>query len=187
MSGSFGVLSSSSHQIGSAYADCRAYNIFSGLFQTPYFAFSQTMMAELTLPDFDNMVSPTLPPLHTTPSHTDKRTQFFGLFGLSNHASSMIGPNVIQAIINDTGNIWKGFPFLIAISAAMSLIIWFCMSSLFTSLNGNVRLISSVAVVDVTTGRHNVVAWAEKHRRYVETGVFTDEESVNEREYRKRG
>ena len=28
--------------------------------------------------------------------------QYFGLFGLSNRASSMIGPNVIQAIIDNT-------------------------------------------------------------------------------------
>ena len=28
-----------------------------GLFQAPYYAFSQTMMAELSPPGFDNMVS----------------------------------------------------------------------------------------------------------------------------------
>jgi len=33
-----------------------AYNIIFGLFQAPYYAFSQTMMAELTPPGFDNMV-----------------------------------------------------------------------------------------------------------------------------------
>ena len=82
-----------------------AYNVVFGLFQAPYYAFSQTMMAELTPPGFDNM--------------------FFGLFGLSNRASSMIGPNVIQAIIDDTGDNWKGFPFLFALCAAASLVIWF--------------------------------------------------------------
>ena len=82
-----------------------AYNVVFGLFQAPYYAFSQTMMAELTPPGFDNM--------------------FFGLFGLSNRASSMIGPNVIQAIIDDTGDNWKGFPFLFAMCAAASLVIWF--------------------------------------------------------------
>ena len=61
----------------------RAYNVVFGLFQAPYYAFSQTMMAELCPPGFDNM--------------------YFGLFGLSNRASSMIGPNVIQAIIDNTG------------------------------------------------------------------------------------
>lgn len=36
----------------------RAYNVVFGLFQAPYYAFSQTMMAELTPPGFDNMVGP---------------------------------------------------------------------------------------------------------------------------------
>ena len=34
----------------------RAYNIVFGLFQAPYYSYSQTMMAELTPPGFDNMV-----------------------------------------------------------------------------------------------------------------------------------
>ncbi len=34
----------------------RVYNVVFGLFQAPYYAFSQTMMAELTPPGFDNMV-----------------------------------------------------------------------------------------------------------------------------------
>lgn len=34
----------------------RAYNVVFGLFQAPYYAYSQTMMAELTPPGFDNMV-----------------------------------------------------------------------------------------------------------------------------------
>ena len=42
----------------------------------------------------------------------------------------MIGPNVIQAIIDSTGNNWKGFPFLFAMCAAASLIIWFGASRL---------------------------------------------------------
>lgn len=82
--------------------------------------------------------------------------QFFGLFGLSNRASSMIGPNVIQAIIDRTGDNWKGFPFLFALCLCASVVIWFG--------------------VDVTTGRRDAVAWAEKHRSYAETGVFTSEE-----------
>ncbi|EEB98444.1 hypothetical protein MPER_02042, partial [Moniliophthora perniciosa FA553] len=32
-------------------------NVVFGLFQAPYYAFSQTMMAELTPPGFDNMAS----------------------------------------------------------------------------------------------------------------------------------
>jgi MFS-type transporter involved in bile tolerance (Atg22 family) len=90
------------------------------------------MMAELTPPGFDNM--------------------FFGLFGLSNRASSMIGPNVIQAIIDDTGNNWKGFPFLFAMCLAASLVIWFA--------------------VDVKTGRRDAVEWAEKTRRSGAAGAF---------------
>ncbi|KAI0921003.1 hypothetical protein AcV5_001263 [Taiwanofungus camphoratus] len=113
-----------------------AYNVIFGLFQAPYYAFSQTMMAELTPPGFDNM--------------------FFGLFGLSNRASSMIGPNVVQAIIDNTGDNWKGFPFLFAMCTAASLVIWFG--------------------VDVTIGRRDAVAWAEKHRSYAETGIISDED-----------
>jgi len=101
-----------------------AYNIVFGLFQAPYYAFSQTMMAELSPPGFDNM--------------------FFGLFGLSNRASSMIGPNVIQAIINRSGNNWDGFPFLFALCTSASLVIWFC--------------------VDVSKGRHAAAKWAVEHR-----------------------
>ncbi|KAF8321704.1 MFS general substrate transporter [Clavulina sp. PMI_390] len=102
-----------------------AYNVFFGLFQAPYYAFSQTMMSELTPPGFENM--------------------FFGLFGLSNRASSIIGPNVIQAIINNAnGNNWKGFPFLFALAAAASLVIWFG--------------------VDVEKGRKDAVAFAQMKR-----------------------
>ncbi|KAF8076850.1 autophagy-related protein 22-like protein [Lyophyllum atratum] len=107
-----------------------AYNVVFGLFQAPYYAFSQTMMAELTPPGFDNM--------------------FFGLFGLSNRASSMIGPNVIQAIIDRSGNNWMGFPFLFALCVCASLVIWFG--------------------VDVTKGRRDAVAWADGIRREAERG-----------------
>ncbi|THV03366.1 hypothetical protein K435DRAFT_835935 [Dendrothele bispora CBS 962.96] len=101
------------------------YNVVFGLFQAPYYAFSQTMMAELTPPGFDNM--------------------FFGLFGLSNRASSMIGPNVIQAIIDNTGNNWMGFPFLFALCTAASIVIW--------------------VAVDIEKGRRDAIAWAESIRK----------------------
>jgi MFS-type transporter involved in bile tolerance (Atg22 family) len=78
------------------------------------------MMAELSPPGYDNM--------------------FFGLFGLSNRASSMIGPNVVQAIIDKSGNNWLGFPFLFALCAAASLVIWFG--------------------VDVHKGRRDAAKWA---------------------------
>jgi hypothetical protein len=61
----------------------------------------------------------------------------------------MIGPNVIQAIINSTGDNWKGFPFLFALCASASLVIWFG--------------------VDVTKGRRAAVAWADEMR--TSTGV----------------
>jgi MFS-type transporter involved in bile tolerance (Atg22 family) len=70
--------------------------------------------------------------------------QFFGLLGFSNTASSMIGPNVIQAIIDRSGNNWKGFPLLFALSAAASLVIWFG--------------------VDVTKGRRDAGVWADSQR-----------------------
>ncbi|KAJ7886758.1 autophagy-related protein 22-like protein [Mycena leptocephala] len=115
----------------------KAYNIVFGLFQAPYYAFSQTMMAELTPPGFDNM--------------------FFGLFGLSNRASSMIGPNVIQAIIDSSGNNWMGFPFLFALCTSASLVIWFA--------------------VDIPKGRSDAVAWADGVRaaKYAEDGLVMKE------------
>jgi MFS-type transporter involved in bile tolerance (Atg22 family) len=82
------------------------------------------MMAELAPPGFDNM--------------------FFGLFGLSNRASSMIGPNVIQAIIDNSGNNWMGFPFLFALCVSASAVIWFG--------------------VDVEKGRRDAVKWAAENR-----------------------
>src|SRR6266403_6338520 len=70
--------------------------------------------------------------------------KFFGLFGLSNTASSMIGPNVIQMIINRTGNNWDGFPFLFFLCTCASLVIWFA--------------------VDVPKGRRAAVRWAAERR-----------------------
>ncbi|KAE8146558.1 autophagy-related protein Atg22B2 [Aspergillus avenaceus] len=81
------------------------YNVIFGLFQAPYYAYSQTMISELMPPGYDNM--------------------FFALFGITNRASSIIGPNVIQAIIDSTQNNWMGFPFLVAICAAAMIAICF--------------------------------------------------------------
>jgi hypothetical protein len=39
--------------------------------------------------------------------------------------SSIIGPNVIQAIINNTNNNWMGFPFLFAICTGALIVICF--------------------------------------------------------------
>ncbi|KAF8551739.1 MFS general substrate transporter [Imleria badia] len=101
-----------------------AYNVLFGLFQASYYAYAQTMMAELSPPGFDNM--------------------FFGLYGLSNRASSIVGPCVVQAIIDKTQDNWKGFPFLFAICTAASLVIWFG--------------------VDVTKGRRDAARWAAAQR-----------------------
>ncbi|KAJ5240205.1 Major facilitator superfamily domain general substrate transporter [Penicillium chermesinum] len=81
------------------------YNVIFGLFQAPYYAYSQTMISELMPRGYDNM--------------------FFALFGITNRASSIIGPNVIQAIINDTRNNWMGFPFLFAVCAGAMITIGF--------------------------------------------------------------
>ena len=52
-----------------------AYNVVFGLFQAPYYAFSQTMMAELTPPGFDNMVRPPfLPSVLLTPADPSARS-----------------------------------------------------------------------------------------------------------------
>ncbi|CAG7945241.1 unnamed protein product [Penicillium nalgiovense] len=81
------------------------YNVIFGLFQAPYYAYAQTMISELMPRGYDNM--------------------FFALFGITNRASSIIGPNVIQAIINNTHNSWMGFPFLFAICVAAMVTICF--------------------------------------------------------------
>jgi hypothetical protein len=57
----------------------------------------------------------------------------------------MIGPNVIQVIIDSSGNNWKGFPFLFGLCVVASLIIWFG--------------------VDVPKGRRDAVAWADSQRK----------------------
>ncbi|KAG6877076.1 hypothetical protein C0993_010463 [Termitomyces sp. T159_Od127] len=87
--------------------------------------------------------------------YLDDKVWFFGLFGLSNRASSMIGPNVIQAIIDSTGDNWMGFPFLFALCACASLVIWFG--------------------VDVAKGRNDAVAWAQKVRAGGEHPLWADE------------
>ena len=45
---------------------------------------------------------------------------------MTGRASSVIGPYVIQRMIDDAnGNSWMGFPFLFALGAAATLVIWF--------------------------------------------------------------
>ncbi|KAJ5386019.1 hypothetical protein N7509_008560 [Penicillium cosmopolitanum] len=112
------------------------YNIIFGLFQAPYYAYAQTMISELMPRGFDNM--------------------FFALFGITNRASSIIGPNVIQAIINDTRNNWMGFPFLFAICAGAMIAIGF---------------------VDIEKGREDARRFTERtkvNRVVAETGLSAD-------------
>jgi len=66
------------------------YNFVCGLVVGPNHSISQTMMGELSPPGFEYMI--------------------FGLFGLSNRSAAIIGPNVIQAIVDKNGNNWKAFP-----------------------------------------------------------------------------
>ncbi|KAK7561016.1 hypothetical protein IWX47DRAFT_889115 [Phyllosticta citricarpa] len=99
------------------------FNVLFGLFQAPYYAYSQTMMSEVTPRGYENM--------------------FFGLFGITNRASSIIGPNVVQAIINNTNNNWMGFPFLVALTTSASIVIWF---------------------VDVAKGRENCRKFVEERK-----------------------
>ncbi len=56
MSGNFGATYNLESWKNWINQSIRAYNVVFGLFQAPYYAFSQTMMAELTPPGFENMV-----------------------------------------------------------------------------------------------------------------------------------
>jgi hypothetical protein len=70
---------------------------------------------------------------------------FFGLFGVSGRASSIIGPTVIQRIIDNAhGNNWMGFPFLFALSTVATLVIWFG--------------------VDMEKGRRDAAAFSLEHK-----------------------
>jgi len=80
------------------------YSVVYGLVIGPNYSLTQTLMAELTPRGFEYM--------------------FFGLFGLSNRSASIIGPNVIQAIISKDGNNWKAFPVLFVFSALGCLMAW---------------------------------------------------------------
>ena len=78
-----------------------------------------------------------------------KKTQFFGLFGLSNRSAAIIGPNVIQAVVDKKGNNWKAFPVLFVLTGLGCLVAWFG--------------------VNVPKGRRAAVQWAAERR---ETGGY---------------
>jgi hypothetical protein len=74
---------------------------------------------------------------------------------LSSRSASVIGPNVIQAIIDKNGNNWKAFPVLFVIGALGCLVIAFG--------------------VNVPKGRYAAAQWAaEKRGPDADTG-FLDE------------
>ena len=60
----------------------------------------------------------------------------------------MIGPVVIQAIINGSGNNWMGFPFLFALCFCAFVVIFFW--------------------VDVEKGRRDAAAWSDMRRKVLE-------------------
>jgi len=113
------------------------HNALSGLVIGPSYSFTQTMMSELTPPGFEYM--------------------FFGLLGLSSRSASVIGPNVIQAIIDKNGNNWKAFPVLFVIGALGCLVIGFG--------------------VNVPKGRSAAAQWAaEKRGAGAGTGVLDEKD-----------
>lgn len=81
------------------------FYVWSGLFTAPIWAWQNTMLAELIPRGKENL--------------------FFGLFGIINKASSWIGPVVIGAITQYTDNLWKGWPFVLALFVLSLVIIWF--------------------------------------------------------------
>ncbi|KAF8261788.1 MFS general substrate transporter [Lactarius quietus] len=112
-----------------------AYNVVAGLVTGPAYSFTQTLMSELTPPGFEYM--------------------FFGLLGLFSRSASIIGPNVIQVIIDKKGNNWKAFPVLFAIGAIGCLLLCFG--------------------VNVPKGRQAAAQWAAEKRGTSAGTMFVDE------------
>lgn len=81
------------------------FYVWSGLFTAPIWAWQNTMLAELVPRGKENL--------------------FFGLFGVVNKGSSWIGPVIIGAITQYTDNLWKGWPFVLALFVISLVIIWF--------------------------------------------------------------
>ncbi|GMK57198.1 hypothetical protein CspeluHIS016_0400320 [Cutaneotrichosporon spelunceum] len=106
------------------------YQVLFGLGQAPYYAYAQSMMADLTPPGFEGM--------------------FFGLFGITNRASSLVGPYVCAAIVDASGNQWSAFVFLFAV----------CL----------VAAVGIAVFVDEERGRADALAFAAAHRGAAEAG-----------------
>jgi MFS-type transporter involved in bile tolerance (Atg22 family) len=54
-----------------------------------------------------------------------KENLFFGLFGVINKGSSWLGPVVVSAITEHTDNLWKGWPFVLALFVVAIVIVFF--------------------------------------------------------------
>ncbi|KAI9467373.1 MFS general substrate transporter [Lactarius psammicola] len=100
------------------------YSVVYGLIVGPNYSITQMIISELSPPGFEYM--------------------FFGLFGLSNRSAAIIGPNVIQVIIDKNGNNWKAFPVLFVLSTLGCLVAWFG--------------------VNVQEGRYAAAQWAAEQR-----------------------
>jgi Vacuole effluxer Atg22 like len=85
--------------------------------------------------------------------------QFFGVMGLFSRSASVVGPNVIQAIIDKNGSNWKAFLALFAISVLGSVVLWLG--------------------VNVPKGRHAAAQWATE-KRGTSTGVMILDEMDSE-------
>ncbi|KAI9027598.1 autophagy-related protein 22-like protein [Phycomyces nitens] len=81
------------------------FYVWTGLFTAPIWAWQNTMLAELVPKGKENL--------------------FFGLFGIVNKASSWIGPVVIGAITEHTDNLWKGWPFVLALFVISIVLVYF--------------------------------------------------------------
>ncbi|KAF8261789.1 MFS general substrate transporter [Lactarius quietus] len=112
-----------------------AYNVVAGLVTGPGYTFTQTLMSELTPPGFEYM--------------------FFGLLGLFSRSASVVGPNVIQVIIDKNGNNWKAFPVLFAIGVLGCLVLCFG--------------------VNMPKGRQAAAQWAAEKRGTDAGMTFSDE------------
>ena len=84
---------------------------------------------------------------------------------------------MIQAIIDNTGDNWKGFPFLFVLCTAASLIIWFGEK---ISISPFVLGVDRNLGVDITEGRRAAVLWAEKNRAFAQTGILAEERDSSE-------
>lgn len=80
------------------------FQFFYGWFACPWYAYGQTMIAEVTPKGSEFL--------------------FFSLFSIIGKTSAFIGPFVTQAIADDSGNASSPFYFLLALSLASCVLLW---------------------------------------------------------------